>query len=352
MTARPPSSPPRAPGPPPVDELSDIAWARVERRLWTELDRAPVVADEPPRSSPDARRRWPWLMVGAVAAAIVAVLAWPTPRRPLTAPASRVVTTEAATEVSYGDAAITIAPRSAVVMQGQADHGVAILLERGRATFAVAPRVGRPPFVVLAGAVQVRVVGTRFTVTRSGDDARVDVAHGEVEVVAWGRREVLLDGASWSSDGVREAAGERPVTIPNPGGVAAAHFSPSVPAPAQAPSRPSPPPSVASVAPVLPAAPAAPPSAPAVAERRAAFEAAAALEVSDPAAALRAYRQVASGTDAWAANALFAAARLAFGQGDRDLAARFARSYLTRFSTGANAADARDLLDRSSGVTP
>jgi transmembrane sensor len=40
------------------------------------------------------------------------------------------------------------------------------------------------PFVVQAGGVQVRVVGTRFLVTRSAASVEVAVEHGEVEVVA------------------------------------------------------------------------------------------------------------------------------------------------------------------------
>ena len=184
---------------PEVEELSDIAWARVERRLWAELDHAPAPAVELVVPSP--RRRWPWLVAGALAAAaVVAALAWPSSSAPPGAVlASRVVTASAATEVGFGDAAITVAPESALVMQRHVDHGVTILIERGSAAFAVAPRSGRPPFVVEAGVVRVRVVGTRFTVTRNGDDARVDVTHGEVEVVARGHREVLLAGASWSS---------------------------------------------------------------------------------------------------------------------------------------------------------
>jgi|JI10StandDraft_1071094.scaffolds.fasta_scaffold08782_12 hypothetical protein len=354
---------------PPVDELSDIAWARVERRLWTELDRAPVAARRAP-----VRRRWPWLAAAAMAAAMVAVVAavaWPTSSPRHHESVSRVATGAAPTEVSFGDAAITLAPSSAVLMQGQADRGVAIVLERGSATFAVAPRAGRPPFTVLAGAVQVRVIGTRFTVSRSGDDARVDVAHGEVEVVAWGRREVLLAGASWSSDGVREAAVGRSAPVANPDAAAAAHFSPPAPAapvdrapptgPEPSPVRP-PPPAPSPIDPAAPTGPgrdgspalapsAADPAAP-VASSRARFEAATALEVRDPAAALRAYRALAAGTDAWAANALYAAARLSFARGDRDLAARFAGAYLRRFPAGANAADARTLLARTTGASP
>jgi TolA-binding protein len=87
-----------------------------------------------------------------------------------------------------------------------------------------------------------------------------------------------------------------------------------------------------------------------VADPRAAFEAAAALESSDPAAALRAYRALARGTGPWSANALYAAARLALDGGDRALARRLARAYLDRFPRGGNAADAAALLSRTQGA--
>lgn len=345
MTAR--------PQPPEVEALSDITWARVERRLWAELDRTPAPAPEVVAWSP--RRRWPWLAAGALAVvAVVAVLAWPSSSaRPAGPLASRVVTASAATEVGFGDAAITVGPDSALLMHGHADQGVSIVIERGSAAFAVAPRSGRPPFVVEAGVVRVRVVGTRFTVTRSGDDARVDVTHGEVEVVARGHREVLLAGASWSSGDVREAVVGGQVTVTNPGDVAAAHFSPPPALPAPVPRR------VTQPAPDRDrvGAPRPTPTTPvpvevAVDPRRAVYHAAEALEVSDPAAALRAYKQVALGNDRWAANALYAAARLAFGQGDRALAGRFAAAYVKRFPTGANTDDARALQLRATGGTP
>jgi hypothetical protein len=351
--SRPPSTPPLPAGPPPVEELSDVAWARVERRLWAELDRAPAtgaapsVAARPERE----RRRWPWLAAGALAvaaAAVIAVVAWPSGSRTLPAMSSRVVTAAAATEVSYGDAAITVAPSSAVLMQGHAERGVAVVLERGSATFAVAAREGRPPFTVLAGAVQVRVIGTRFTVTRSGDDARVDVAHGEVEVVAWGRREVLLAGASWSSDGVREAAVGGSAPVANPDDIAAAHSSPPSEEALAPPAPPAPPPPARVTSP----APATSPPetvVPAVRadDPRAVFRAAEAIEPTDPARAQRLYGRLAAGSSEWAANATFAAARLAFARGDRVTAAGYARSYLARFPGGGNAADAQALLERA-----
>ncbi|HVK76548.1 MAG TPA: FecR family protein [Kofleriaceae bacterium] len=329
-------------GRPSVEPLSDLAWGRVERDLMAALDRAPVAAPPPaPR-----RPWWPRAAIagGLVAAAAIALLAlWPRGGGPRHDLPSRVVTASAPTTVSFGDAAITIAPSSALVLGGRQDTGVAIVLERGSARFAVAPRAGRPPFVVHAGAVDVRVVGTEFTVTRSGDAARVDVAHGVVEVVGHGQRSLLQAGQSWHSDRVRDAAlrGSDPTMQ---GDVAAALLldaaQPAEPALAEPAEQAEPPPPAATARP-RPGPPADP---------RAAFEAASALEASDPAGALRAYRALARGTGPWAANALYAAARLALDREDAALAARLARSYLARFPGGANAADAAAILERTQGA--
>jgi hypothetical protein len=314
-----------------VEALPDIAWARIERDLWTALDAA---GDAPMVVTPPARRRWlPIAGAGAlVAAAAVALLVlWPT-----SAPhgghgdlPSRVATAAAPTTVSFGDAEIVAAPHSTLVMSGTPSRGVDIVLEHGSATFAVAPRAGRPPFVVHAGAVDIRVVGTRFTVARSGDAARVDVAHGEVEVVAHGRRELLLAGGSWDSSRDWEAAIRSSATVANPDDVAAAQ-----------PLADEPP-----LPPEIPAAPAAKAPLP---DPKAAYEAAAGLEPGEPARALAAYRRIARGGGAWAANALYAAARLADQMGDHALALSLAHQYARRFPAGANADDAARLVERLS----
>ncbi|MBH3423877.1 FecR family protein [Pseudomonas gessardii] len=56
-------------------------------------------------------------------------------------------------------------------------------LKAGQALFEVSPRVYRP-FLVDAGLVGVRVVGTRFNVSRQEQDVQVSVAEGKVAVRA------------------------------------------------------------------------------------------------------------------------------------------------------------------------
>ena len=337
--------------PPPVEGLSDIAWQRVEKSLFAALDCDASVPTMTPYVPPS--RRWaPWLvggglaLAGAAAALVLLMLPDHTanrgsggdqhaqirdggPRSP-----ARVVTQDSSSQVSYGDATITIDAHSAVTMHGDRDRGVTIALERGGAMFEVAPRNGRPPFEVLAGEVTVRVIGTRFEVQRSGDHARVAVIEGHVEIVARGRRVDVRAGETWSSDGDWEAAVRGQAT---PDAVAAApsvldgrpwEGSSSADGTAaeertrsrsrQRSSRP--------------------------AEDRLRFEQAAAMEPTDARHALAQYRKLADGGGKWAGPALFAAGRLAAELGDKPLARKLLDQYLRRHPKGGNAADARALL--------
>jgi len=284
--------------PPPVEPLPDLAWARLERQLWHSLD-APG-AEPVAARGPLGRWRYPLVAAVAVAAAAVLAIAWPrdpASRATLGAPAlavhpSRIVTADAPTEVSFGDAEIIVAPRTTLLLGGDELRGVELYLERGQATFEVAPRADRPPYVVRAGSVRVTVVGTAFTVARDGDQVAVDVTHGVVEIVAGGALTLVGAGQRWDRE---------PVIAD---GVASA------------------------------------------ARAKLAFEAAAALEARDPSAAIAAYLRLAAGDGPWSANAQYAAARLAFDRGDRKTAGELARGYLTRFPEGANVVDARGLLAR------
>lgn len=365
---------------PPIEPLSDVSWQRVEKKLFAQLDLDNAVATP----APVRRRHWqPWALAGGLALACTAAALLLL--RPADGPSvavggdagpaapARVVTQESASEITFGEATITVDAESAVTMHGDAHRGVMILLERGRATFEVAPRGDRPPFMVQAGDVTVRVIGTRFIVSRSGDAARVDVIEGHVEVVARGHRVQVRAGESWSSDGDREAVIRDPATSqssiaaapfddalalggrqgvgdrlpgngepsdglpwegqssagaatvsPDPGARDRASQDPTVgPRPRQRSSRSS------NVR---------------IADIRTRYERAAALEASDARAALTEYRDLAKGSSKWAQNALYAAGRLAADLGDKALAARLLRRYVKRFPDGANAADARALL--------
>lgn len=375
---------------PPIEPLSDVSWQRVEKKLFAQLDLDNAVGEP----APVRRRMWqPWALAGGLALACTAaalLLLRPTDTRSIAAAddagpgaPARVVTQESASEITFGEATITVDAETAVTMYGDADRGVMVLLERGRATFHVAPRGDRPPFMVQAGEVTVRVIGTRFTVSRSGDAARVDVIEGHVEVVARGHRVQVRAGESWSSDGDREAVIRDPATSQS--GIAAAPFMPaqsdgprgrggndSLPLGGRQvvgdrfsgdgePSEGLPweGQSSAGAATVTPdsgtreSADQDPTARPRPRQRsshsidadiRTRYERAAALEASDARGALAAYRDLAKGSSKWAQNSLYAAGRLAADLGDEALAARLLRRYVKRFPRGANADDAKALL--------
>jgi hypothetical protein len=337
---------------PPIEPLGDIAWARIERAVWAELD-----ATAPP--VPVARPRAVWLAaaLGAAAtAAAIGIVVAAARSGAVHAPAAEpqwIVTRADASEIVLGDARIHIEPRSAVLTSGDAARGVLVVLDRGAVDFEVAPRAGRPPFVVQAGEVSVRVIGTGFRVERTGDRAHVSVTHGVVEVHAPGEVTRVSAGESWPVE--TETAAAAPAPAPQ-----AALPAPEADAPAE------PPIDMAPVAVDRPHASAARPErAPAVTaskdrsdskdaadpakEDARLFAAAAAIEAGAPDAALAEYRRLAAGDGPWAANALYAAARLLYERRDDDGARAALTDYLHRFPHGPNAADARALIARLSG---
>jgi len=340
---------------PPVEPLSDLSWARVERSVFAELDASTV-----PTTVPAARPRHRWMLMAAPLAAAAAVILWFVMRpdgHGIDGP--RVVTGDTPTTLSFGDAEITASAHSALELNGSADSGVLIVVERGGATFAVAKRHGRPPFDVRAGDIRVRVVGTRFLVSRSGDAAAVKVYEGTVEVVGRGQRVMVHAGESWSSQEARREAATDAATAAEAGSVpdaasesgsASASESGSAPDAATAPARRERRhPAVVKERPAPQVAAEPEDDIDRVSSElttKEQFELAAQLELQDPAAAFARYRTLAHGSGPWAANALYAAGRLAFDGGNADLARRLLKSYLRRFPAGGNARDARGLLDR------
>lgn len=321
-----------------VEPLAESSWNRIERAVFEQLD-----AERPaPREDAHARaRRRRCLAFGGVAAAALAgAFALALIGRGARPETSRIVTAEAGSQVTYGEAALEVQPQSAVLISGS---GV---------TCDIAPRHGRPPFTVQAGGVRVRVVGTRFSVTRAGDSARVSVEHGVVEVTEGGRVARLGAGERWPGPAAHATApapvaprpeATRPVTHtraehrarPTAAAPATSHQPPATlqaPATPQAPRPSDPAPATTAPAP-----------APSAAAR---FEAAARLERRDPDAAAAAYARLADEGGPWAPNALYAAGRLAADRGRHGDARTLLERYLARHPRGANAEDARQLLLR------
>ncbi|KRA67045.1 hypothetical protein ASD89_02145 [Caulobacter sp. Root656] len=120
----------------------------------------------------------PRLMIGALAAACVvaAVTIGLTLRLPTYS--TRVGQTFSATLADGSH--VQLNTDSAVRVRYTAGERRVELL-RGQALFQVAHNVQRP-FIVTAGATQVRALGTRFDVRRLGSEVRVVLAQGSVEV--------------------------------------------------------------------------------------------------------------------------------------------------------------------------
>ena len=380
---------------PAAPPLVDAAVSRIERGVFAALDRD--AAERVVLRAPGAHSRWRGRTVAVIASALAAAAILGVRQR-VRAPgspahAARIATATSPSHLTLDGAAIDVAPSSAISFADERDGATVIRLERGTVTCEVAPRGERRPFVVEAGATRVTVVGTRFGVTRVGDHAEVWVAHGTVEVGDDGVTQAVhtgeryLPGAAGPAGTVTreetsetavatavsapaieapralagEITGESPqrssVSEHRHGSLAAkrvalvASASPrSVPSASSAARAPA----TASEAPPPPAAvrPSdAAPSAITGAVLRERFESAAALEVRDPLAAFRIYRELASGSGPWAANALFAEARLSAERGQRDAAYALLSAYLERFPNGANAADARALVDRLKGAS-
>jgi len=362
-----------------VEPLSESRWAKIEGSLFEQLEseeyeerevREGRVATPHFVDVPQATR-WRagayFVVAGAVAAAIGALVSravWhPDPPAAIS---SHVETGSSGTHLLIGEAALDVGPEAALLVNGDDMRGVLVVLERGRVDFEVAPRRERPPFVVQAGDARVRVTGTRFSVDRTDDGARVDVTSGVVEVTAHGEMTNVRAGEHWpSKDTSLSAASPAPpiTTDPSPA---------STPADAPRASRrtsnsprqeatPPAPPVAEDSEPTAPMAPTGewnnPPTSsfaprePDAAARRALYESAARLEATRPLMSLAQYAELTRGSDPWAANALFASGRLQSDRGMREQARRTLEEYLVRFPRGANANDARDLLGRLKGQT-
>ncbi|MEO8707069.1 MAG: FecR family protein [Kofleriaceae bacterium] len=324
-------------GPPPVEPLSDIGWARVEKKLWEQLDAAPELVPSRART-----RTRTWLAASLVAVAAMAVVAVIVFRGggddPTLAfePPARIVSSDAPSAITFGDAHVTLDPKSAVVMSRDVERPSAVL-EYGSAWFAISPRHGRPAFVVLAGDTTIRVVGTRFKVGRSAEIVTVEVERGTVEVQFHETTSTVQAHQRWSTEtglATEVTQAEPPAPPPSP--------PPPVADPPIADPKP-----VPKVRPPSPPTPPTPP--PPTVDDAAAFKQLAANEVRDPTATITGYLQLARRRGPYAAMALFAAGRLAADRRDpraQDLLERYLRTH----PRGPNADDARELLAHLKGT--
>lgn len=192
-------------GPPPVEPLSDVAWARVERHVFSRVPEGTVTSAAAARDTrPEPRSKWLWLAVPLAAAAAAMVAFYgrtdkPQPATPVAAvepEPARVVAGASPSAVTFGDAHMMLDAQSALTIAPKA-----VTLEYGGAWFEVTPRDDKQPFVVVAGDLNVKVVGTRFRVARTAEHSEVEVDHGVVEVRYHGKLTTLHAHEHWTSEG-------------------------------------------------------------------------------------------------------------------------------------------------------
>ncbi len=196
----------------PVEPLDPERVGRLERAVLTSFRE--LARETRPSRRPLLR---PLLVAGAVAAALVGWLVvrpgggGPAGEGSEEAPvAQRVTTAGDRTRVDLGDAVIVVGPETAIEIRRDAG-GIQVALERGLVDCEVAPRAGRPPFVVEAGEVDITVVGTAFRVER-GETVRVTVTHGVVRVDAPQGSRAVAAGEAWA--GGESVAMAAPVKLP------------------------------------------------------------------------------------------------------------------------------------------
>ena len=190
-------------GPPPVEGMSDVAWARVERNVFSRLADGTVTNAAAAREvKREKKNNWLWLAVPGAAAAAFALAFFSmngtTPSTPDEEP-SRVVAGASPSTVSFGDAHVTLEANTAVVLDQKGGKPSA-LLEQGSALFAVAPSPDQRPFVVLAGDATIRTNTAKFRVSRDGERASVTVDSGSVDIRFRGHDVNVVSNRMWTSD--------------------------------------------------------------------------------------------------------------------------------------------------------
>ena len=178
----------------------DLSEARVAR-LWS------GVAER--LESPRGGRRFLWAAALASALGVALVIAHSQSSAPKSASSAwqgtRLETSSDALAVTLVDGSkLKLDPQSRVEMGEETPAAVRLMLKRGRIDCDVTHREGRS-FTVLSGGVEVRVVGTRFSVATEQDEnsvrVEVRVERGAVEVRGPGSPEevtLVEAGRSWS----------------------------------------------------------------------------------------------------------------------------------------------------------
>ncbi len=178
----------------------DARASRVQQRVIAELS-------APPRRSVRTRSPWIALVAAACVAAALAVVVW--------GPWTR----QATLEFVDGSTAQVVGDGQ-VMPTLVSDARIELEQVRGTVMYDVTPRPGRT-FVVRAGGVAVRVLGTAFQVSRLDQKVTVEVQRGSVEVtrgdhavtLSQGERVVLEDDATKQTPAAEATASSAGVAV-------------------------------------------------------------------------------------------------------------------------------------------
>ena len=124
-----------------VDPWSDGRWSRFEREMFEKLDAQEGRAEGLDRWR-NVRRRTVVAggLAGAAAVALVVFLHQASAVH--SRDRLRVATADSASQLTLGESSLTVAPRSLVMVSGDDDDGIDVLLDHGSVTCEVAPAQG------------------------------------------------------------------------------------------------------------------------------------------------------------------------------------------------------------------
>ncbi len=307
-----------------VEPLDDARWERIERGLRDRVNAGEARERSIERGATTTRA--PLLLLCGAAATVVGAIAWeklqPTPHAESTVATTTIETRDAPSHVQITGATLDVEAHTGARVDSSAERGVLVALDHGAVEFDVTPRAGRPPFVVRAGDVDVRVVGTHFRVDREDSITHVRVDKGVVEVVTSGKTVRVAAGASWPETASTTAAVSTEIEPPPMASVVKPRSDFAIPT------------TTTTIATAM-AVPQ-----PSARER---YDRALTLEATRPDEARAIYRELAAGSDSWAMNALYAEARLDLERGNKTSARALFAEYVRRYPSGPNANDAREL---------
>jgi transmembrane sensor len=152
--------------------------------------------------------------LAAAATAVIWLGPWRAPAPPVAshpaAPLLAPIASAPEPKTTFADGSVArVSDGGELVVESATPEHIEAVLAAGAADFEVTKRPGRE-FVVKAGVVRVRVVGTRFRIERLGERTRVSVSEGKVEVRRGDSLDYLEAGESRFFPSLPEASRAEP----------------------------------------------------------------------------------------------------------------------------------------------